>query len=85
MAHRMNLSVVAEGVETEAQLKFLRANGCGIGQGYLFARPMEPRRVLDWYRTEFQTTICRKLFEAEGRSLPIGVEVPQAQTASTKI
>lgn len=84
MAHRMNLSVVAEGVETEAQLKFLRANGCGIGQGYLFARPMEPRRVLDWYRTEFQTTICRKLFEAEGPSLPIGVEVLRAQTASTK-
>ncbi|MGF1622666.1 MAG: putative bifunctional diguanylate cyclase/phosphodiesterase [Rhodomicrobiaceae bacterium] len=84
MARRMNLSVVAEGVETADQLKFLRANGCGFGQGYLFARPLEPDRVLDWYRSEFQTTICRKLFEAESALLPIELEVLQSHAASAK-
>lgn len=78
MARRMNLSVVAEGVESADQLKFLRANGCGFGQGYLFAKPLEPHQVLDWYRTEFRTTIFRKLFEAESPLLPIDVEVLQA-------
>ncbi len=40
MAHRLNLQVVAEGVETQGQLEFLRANGCDQAQGYHIARPM---------------------------------------------
>jgi diguanylate cyclase (GGDEF)-like protein/PAS domain S-box-containing protein len=40
MAHSMKLKVVAEGVETEAQLKFLRDNGCDEMQGFYFARPL---------------------------------------------
>ncbi|MCK5640724.1 MAG: EAL domain-containing protein, partial [Gammaproteobacteria bacterium] len=39
MAHRLKLKVVAEGIENDAQLEFLRSNGCDHGQGYLFARP----------------------------------------------
>jgi diguanylate cyclase (GGDEF)-like protein/PAS domain S-box-containing protein len=39
-ASALDLSVTAEGVETEAQLDRLRALGCQRGQGYLFARPM---------------------------------------------
>jgi EAL domain-containing protein (putative c-di-GMP-specific phosphodiesterase class I) len=33
--------VVAEGVETERQLEFLRERGCEAAQGYLFCRPLE--------------------------------------------
>lgn len=40
MAHSLKLEVVAEGVETEAQLEFLRARGCEYVQGYLISRPV---------------------------------------------
>ncbi|MBW2279689.1 MAG: EAL domain-containing protein [Deltaproteobacteria bacterium] len=40
MAHALSLNVVAEGVETEAQLEFLAGCGCDEIQGYLFSRPV---------------------------------------------
>jgi len=39
MAERLGLAVVAEGVETEEQLDFLRDKGCRLFQGYYFSRP----------------------------------------------
>ncbi len=41
MAHGLDLKVVAEGVETNEQLKFLEENGCDILQGYLFSAPVD--------------------------------------------
>jgi diguanylate cyclase (GGDEF)-like protein/PAS domain S-box-containing protein len=40
MAHALRLKVIAEGVENEAQLEFLTANGCDEVQGYYFSRPL---------------------------------------------
>ncbi|MEH2296744.1 EAL domain-containing response regulator [Nostoc sp.] len=40
MAHNLNLDVVAEGVETEAELAFLRQQNCNSIQGFLFSRPL---------------------------------------------
>ncbi len=42
MAHRVNRAVVAEGVETEQHLEFLRTHHCDELQGYLFCRPLQP-------------------------------------------
>ena len=40
MAHILELSTIAEGVETEQQLNFLAARGCDEVQGYIFSRPL---------------------------------------------
>jgi EAL domain-containing protein (putative c-di-GMP-specific phosphodiesterase class I) len=41
MAHGLGLSVVAEGVESEAQLEYLRKRGCDECQGFLFSEPLQ--------------------------------------------
>ncbi len=47
LAHGLDLSVIAEGVETAEDLDFLQSIKCQMGQGYLFARPMSGRDV-EW-------------------------------------
>jgi EAL domain-containing protein (putative c-di-GMP-specific phosphodiesterase class I) len=42
MAHRLNLEIVAEGIETEVQRNYLQQQGCQMGQGYLFSKPLPP-------------------------------------------
>ena len=41
MGRTLGLSVVAEGIESRAQLEFLRASGCDLGQGFLLGRPQQ--------------------------------------------
>lgn len=59
IAHDLGLEVVAEGIETAAQLDFLRRAGCDYGQGFLIAHPMPadefPAFVRD-YRLEMPAT-----------------------------
>jgi EAL domain-containing protein (putative c-di-GMP-specific phosphodiesterase class I) len=40
MAQKLGVSCLAEGIETESQLGFLRGHGCPLGQGYLYSRPL---------------------------------------------
>jgi len=50
LAENLDLTVVAEGVETDAQLAYLRANRCDQAQGYLFSRPLPPDACLGLLR-----------------------------------
>jgi len=45
MAHGLNLKVVAEGVETEGQLNYLKEQGCDYAQGYLFSKPITAKEL----------------------------------------
>ncbi|MEO1672264.1 MAG: EAL domain-containing protein [Cyanobacteria bacterium J06631_2] len=47
LAHSLGLDVIAEGIETEAQLKILKKLGCEYGQGYLFAHPLNSVDVMN--------------------------------------
>jgi EAL domain-containing protein (putative c-di-GMP-specific phosphodiesterase class I) len=46
MAHALDILVVAEGIETEEQVREARRLGCDRGQGYFFSRPLPPGDVL---------------------------------------
>ena len=50
MAKSLNLKVIAEGVEDEAQMSFLRAHQCDEIQGYYFSKPLAPEEAADKLR-----------------------------------
>lgn len=50
MAHSLNLDVIAEGVETNVQLKYLLGKGCHIMQGYYFSKPLPADKAGDYLR-----------------------------------
>jgi diguanylate cyclase (GGDEF)-like protein len=49
LGHGLGLNVVGEGVETQAQLDFLRSRGCDGYQGYLLGRPMDAAAFYAWF------------------------------------
>ena len=51
LGHNMGLSVIAEGVETDASLALLRSYRCDMVQGYFFSAPLEAGALMDWCRT----------------------------------
>jgi diguanylate cyclase (GGDEF)-like protein len=50
MAQALNIKVVAEGVETEAQAGFLQAAGCDVLQGYWLGRPMQTAQLVSYVK-----------------------------------
>jgi EAL domain-containing protein (putative c-di-GMP-specific phosphodiesterase class I) len=47
LADKLGMRAHAEGVETEEQKRFLLANGCHYGQGYLFSKPVSASEIRD--------------------------------------
>jgi diguanylate cyclase (GGDEF)-like protein/PAS domain S-box-containing protein len=56
MADSLSLDLIAEGVETKAQVEFLLQNGCHNLQGYFYARPMTAKDMLAWLEKDVQST-----------------------------
>ena len=52
MAHRLDLEVVAEGVETRKQEDFLRAEDCDMLQGYRLCRPVDGETLAEILRRQ---------------------------------
>ncbi len=52
LAQALGRRVVAEGVESEGQAQVLRALGCDVLQGYLYAKPMSAKALAQWAMTE---------------------------------
>jgi diguanylate cyclase (GGDEF)-like protein/PAS domain S-box-containing protein len=54
LGHNLGLKVVAEGVESEEQLRFLRTNLCDEAQGYLMSRPVSSRHLRRSFATRWK-------------------------------
>jgi diguanylate cyclase (GGDEF)-like protein len=61
LGHSLNMEVVAEGVETERQLDFLRGQGCDAVQGFLYSEPMPAHALPTWLREQSTAAVARGL------------------------
>ncbi len=83
LAHNLDISVIAEGVETDAQLRLLAAERCDLVQGFLTGRPVAPEQVFNLLRsvgvtggrressTGVVTGVPRDLFHEHSENDPI--------------
>jgi diguanylate cyclase (GGDEF)-like protein/PAS domain S-box-containing protein len=70
LGHTLGLEVVAEGIESERVLDYIRSRGCQQAQGYLFSKPMSGEAFEIWYRehkrklpkAEKENNECRRHF-----------------------
>lgn len=70
LAHRFGLKTVAEGIETTHESHKLQGIGCHVGQGYLFARPMEKDKFVQLLRRRTVVDPADQARESLGRPLP---------------
>ncbi|MCL6570660.1 MAG: EAL domain-containing protein [Bacillus sp. (in: Bacteria)] len=59
MGRNLNFTVIAEGIETDEQLHFLRENECSVGQGYLFSKPLPASRWKSFYQTVMKKVVSQ--------------------------
>ena len=65
LGQTLGLEVIAEGVETERQLAYMRQQGCDIAQGYLYSRPEAPEELTPWLATN------QRVSGTNVRSIPV--------------
>ena len=53
LAHKLDMNVVAEGIETEVHKTILKALDCEYGQGYLFAKPLKSKDATDLLKQQY--------------------------------
>lgn len=67
LANGLALEIVAEGIETAAEMAVLEHMCCGEGQGYLFAKPLSAEGVMTWITAHRPTRVIEDLFD---RAIP---------------
>lgn len=55
LAHAFSVQVIAEGIDNQPSLEFLRAHGCRIGQGMMLAEPLSKSDLVDFLKSGIQT------------------------------
>ena len=71
LAHSLKLQVIAEGVETEAQLTFLRRHQCDQMQGYYFSRPISGPDLLQMLKTGVALTPSKERSDTQQQTVLI--------------
>lgn len=77
MGHGLGLYVIGEGVETQAQLRFLQEQECDWVQGYYYAKPMTPSEFSDYLRQRFEVPHTSREAHLETPSLPTRALLPE--------
>ena len=80
LGHSLNMTVIAEGVETEAELAFLKQHQCDIMQGYLFSRP-EPAPIIESMLVAGQRLCAQPKAAVPARFIPF---VPVSEPEKSK-
>ncbi|MFS8117330.1 MAG: EAL domain-containing protein [Microcoleus sp.] len=80
LGHSLKMTVIAEGVETEAELDFLKQHNCDIMQGYLFSRP-EPAPIIESMLVAGQRLCTESLAPVTARVIPF---VPVSEPEKSK-
>jgi diguanylate cyclase (GGDEF)-like protein len=70
LAHSLSMTVVAEGVETEEQYQRMLQAGCDHGQGFYFARPMQPQDLTDLLASDLQALPLQRSGERRSHARP---------------
>jgi diguanylate cyclase (GGDEF)-like protein len=68
LARELGIEVVAEGVETDGQRRFLLSTGCELGQGFYFSKPVNAERITELLRL--------------GKIMPVGRPLPLVETTA---
>lgn len=58
LAHKLDLQVVAEGVENRDQIVFLRTHLCDRAQGYFFGKPLEAEEIQGWFKHKWDEKLA---------------------------
>jgi diguanylate cyclase (GGDEF)-like protein/PAS domain S-box-containing protein len=57
LAEKLHIKVIAEGVETNKELKILQKCGCNEIQGYYFSKPLPAHKFVEWFYARYQGTV----------------------------
>ncbi|BCB28621.1 hypothetical protein SKTS_35070 [Sulfurimicrobium lacus] len=85
LAHSLKLSVIAEGVETEAQLEYLRRNQCDQMQGFHFSRPLPPEDFAEMLRSGRTLALGQTAKDEKTRTLLIVDDEPNILSALQRL